>query len=175
VNSIGADEHVAARGRAVGSVAIEEIGGHAGLVLGKGAEPMAGVDARLAETRAHGVVDHPLQPPSVDRELRIFVAGIGAARLAPDLLPETIGIDELEGADGDRVEPLQQAELGQLLDRMRQRIDADPKLADGLRLLVDFAVDPARVQHQGGGQPADAAPDDDAFHDGAHSVRDEHA
>jgi hypothetical protein len=30
------------------------------------------------------------------------------------------------------------------------------------------------VQHQGGAQPADAAADDDAFHDDAHFVRDKH-
>ena len=46
-------------------------------------------------------------------------------------------------ADADLVEPRQQAELGQLLDRVRQRIDADAELADGVGLLENLAVEPA--------------------------------
>ena len=56
----------------------------------------------------------------------------------------------------DRIEPVEQAELGQLLDRVRQRVDADAELADRVRLLEDLAIDPARMQHQRGRQAADA-------------------
>ena len=57
----------------------------------------------------------------------------------------------------DRVEALEQAEIGELLDGMRQRVDADAELADRVRLLEHLAVDPARMQHQPGHQAADAA------------------
>ena len=97
--------------RAVRAVAVEEIGGDAALVLGETAEPMAGVQAAFAEPRAHRLVDHALQAAAMDRELRHVVAGVEAARLAPDLLAEAVGVDQLVGADADRVEPLQQAEL----------------------------------------------------------------
>jgi hypothetical protein len=70
------------------------------------------------------------------------------------------------GADRDGVEPLQQAELLQFLDRVRQRVDADAKLADALGLLEQLAVDAARVQHQGRGEPADASADDNDLHNG---------
>jgi len=40
------------------------------------------------------------------RELRHVVAGVDAARLAPDLLAEPVGVDQLVGADRDGVEPL---------------------------------------------------------------------
>ena len=119
----------------------------------------------FAEPRPHRLVDHALQPAAMDRELRNVVAGVEAARLAPDLLAEAVGVEQLVGADRDRVEPLEQAELGQFLDGVRQRVDADAELADGVRLLEDFAVDPARVQHQRRYQAADAATCDDHLHD----------
>ena len=124
---------------------------------------------RVADAGAQCLVKHFLQAPAMNGELRIFIAGIRAARLAPDLLPEAVGVDELEGADGHRIKPLEQPKLRQLLDGMGKRVDADAELADGLRLLVHVAVDAARMQHQGGGQAADAAADDNAFHDDTHS------
>jgi len=48
---------------------------------------------------------------------------------------------------------------------VRQRIDADAELADGVRLLEEFAVDPAGVQHQRRDQPADAGACDNHLHD----------
>jgi hypothetical protein len=69
------------------------------------------------------------------------------------------------GPDRDRIEPLQKAERSKLLDRMRQRIDANAKLTDLVRLLEHLALDAARVQHQGGGEPADSAACDDDFHE----------
>src|SRR5581483_8588359 len=82
-----------------------------------------------------------------------------------NLLAEAVGIKQLVGTDCDRVEPLEQPDLGQFLDGVRQRIDADAELADGVRLLEDFAVDAARMQHQRGYQTANAAAGDNGFHD----------
>ena len=168
MNTVGADQHVAARGRAVGAVTVEEPGGDAALALGIGAEAVAGMDARFAEPRPHRLVDHRLQAAAVDGELRHVVAGVDAARLAPDLLAEAVGVEQLVGADADLVEPVEQAELGQFLDGMRQGVDADAELAHGVRLLVDLAVDAARMQHQRRRQAADAAADDDGLHDATH-------
>ena len=152
------------RGRDVRAVAVEEIGGDAAIVLREAAEPVAEVEAALAEPRARRLIDHALQLAAMDRELRHVVAGIEPARLAPDLLAEAVQVEQLVGADRDRVEPLQQPELLQLLDGVRQRVDADPELADAVGLLIDLAVDAARMQHQGGGQPAHASADDDRLH-----------
>ena len=120
--------------------------------------------AALAEPRARRLIDHALQLAAMDRELRHVEARVGAAQLAPDLLPEAVEVEQLVGADRDRVEPLQQAELLQLLDGVRQRVDADAELADAVGLLVDLAVDAARMQHQRGGQPAHASADNDGLH-----------
>ncbi len=87
-----------------------------------------------------------------------------AAQLVPDFLPEAVEIEQLVGADRHRVEPLEQAEFLQLLDRVRQRVDADAKLADAIALLVDLAVDATRMQHQRGDEPAHAPADNDDLH-----------
>ena len=161
---VGADQDIAACGADMRAAAIEEIGGDAGLVLGEGAEPVPGMDARFAEPRPRRGIDHALQPAAMDGELRIVEAGIGAARFAPDFLAEPVAIEQLIGADRDRIEPVQQAELRQLLDGVRQRIDPDPELADLVGLLEHLAVDAASLQHQRRGQPANPAADDDRLH-----------
>src|SRR5262249_23319386 len=165
VDAVGADQHVAARGPPMRAGAIEEIGGDAAIVLGIGAQAMAGVNAALAETRARGLQDDALQMSPMNRELRHVIAGIGSARLAPDLLAETVGVEQLERADCDLVEPIEQTEFSQLLDRMRQRIDADAELADRFGLLEDLAIKTASMQHQRGCKPANAATDNDRLHE----------
>src|SRR5271155_4004264 len=166
MNAVGADQHVAARRRPVRAVAVEKIGGDAGFVLAGGAEPVSGMDARLAEPRADRLIDHALQTAAMDGKLRYVVAGIEPARFAPDLLAEAVGVKQLIGAAAARIEPFQEPERGKLLDRVRQRVDADAELAYLIGLLEDFAVDAARVQHQRGGKTADAAADDDDLHGG---------
>src|SRR5215216_3224378 len=111
MDTVGADENVALRGRVVRAAAVEEIGGDAAVVLLEAAEPVPGADAALAEPRARRLVDHVLQLAAMDRELRHVEARIGAAQLAPDLLAEAIEIEQLVGADRDRIEPLQQSQL----------------------------------------------------------------
>src|SRR6476469_2341119 len=165
MNAIGADQDVALRGRTLRAVTVEEIRGHAAFVLAKGAQSMAGMDAGLAEPRPHRLPNDRLQPAAVDGELRDIIARVRPAQLAPDLLPEPISVEQLVGSDADRVEPLEQPELRELLDRMRQGVDADPELADGVRLFVDFAVDTTRMQHQRGRKNHTAATDNDDLHD----------
>src|SRR5262249_34377826 len=49
-----------------------------------------------------------------------------------------------------------------------QRVDPDAEFTNGVRLLVDLAVDAAGMQHERGGQTADAAADNDDFHRSTH-------
>src|SRR6516225_2255752 len=106
----------------------------------------------------------------MDRELWVFITGIGAARLAPYLLAEAIGINELVGPDRHGIEAIEQAQIGKLLDGVGQRVDAHPELTDGVGLLVELAFDIPRMQHQGGGEPPNAAPDDNGLHADTHST-----
>jgi hypothetical protein len=55
---------------------------------------------------------------ATDGELREVIARFEPARFAPDLLAEPVGVGQLTGAHRDAVERVQQAESGQLLDRM---------------------------------------------------------
>src|SRR5262249_23862365 len=146
MNAVGADQHVAARSRPMRAMAVEEVGAHAAFVLAKMPQAMAGGGARLAVPGAQRLVDGRLQPATMDGELRHLVARIGAAQLAPDLLPEAVGVEQLVGSDPHGVEAIEQPQLLQFLDRMRQRVDADAELANGVRLLVDLAVDPAGMK-----------------------------
>src|SRR5512144_2682740 len=165
MNAIGTDQDVAPRGRTLRAVTVEEIRGHAAFVLAKRPQSVSGMDAGFAEPRPYRLPDDRLQPAAVDGELRDIIARVRPAQLAPDLLPEPIGVEQLVGSNADRVEPLEQPELRELLDRMRQGVDADPELADGIRQIVDFAVDTARMQHQRRRKTPNAATDNDDLHD----------
>src|SRR3954467_12173566 len=101
----------------------------------------------------------------MDRELRHVETSIGAAQFTPDLLAEPVEVEQLVGTNPNRIEPLQQPKLLEFLDRMRQRIDADTELTEGVGLLVDLAIDAARMQHQRGDEPANSAADDDGLHE----------
>src|SRR5882724_324885 len=164
MNAVGADQDIAAHGLGVAAGAIEEICRYPTLVLGKGAEPAAGVDRILAQPLLDGAVDHALQPAAMDRELRHVVPGIDAAHVAPDFLAVAVQIIKHVGADRDVIELLQEAEAGEFADRMWQRIDANAELPDRIRLLEQFAADAAGAQHQRRGKAADAATDDNRLH-----------
>src|SRR5579871_756303 len=173
MDAIGADQDIAAHGLDVVPRSIEEMRGDAAFVLRERAETVAGMDEFLAEALFDRVMDHALQPAAMDRELRHVVAGVDAADVAPDLLAVAVEVIKHVGADRDVVELLQQAELGEFTDRMRQRVDADAEFADGIGLFEQLAADAAGAQHQGRGQAADTAADDNRLHRLLlHTVRD---
>ncbi len=158
VNAIGANQHFAAHrlaGRAVAR--IDEMRSDAALVLKKARELQPGADRIRTELPDDGVVDDFLQTAAMNGELRIVEARIEAAFLLPNLLPEAVDVDELLGADRGRVERRQETERGELLDRMRQRVDADADFADFVRLLEDRRLDAAPVQHEREREPANPA------------------
>src|SRR5262245_30578028 len=122
------------------------------------------MDSGFAEALAYGFIYHRLQPAPVDRELRVLKTRIGAARLAPDLLADAVHVEQFVSPDPDLVESWKEPELGELFDRMRQRVDADAELAHAIGLLENLAIDATRMQHKGRCQPANAAADDDRLH-----------
>ena len=163
MDAVGGDQNVAPRSAGRRAVAVDEMRDHLGFALLEAGQAAAVVDL-AAQPLARRLVQHAVQPAAVDRELRHREAGIQAARLAPHDLAEAVGVEQLPGADGDGVQPVEQAEPGKLLDRMRQGVDADADLPRLGRLLEHGAADAARLQHQRRGQPADAATDDDRLH-----------
>ena len=55
MDAVGADQHVAARGMPVRSVPVEEICGHAAVVLGERLQPAIEMNARFAEPSLAGL------------------------------------------------------------------------------------------------------------------------
>jgi hypothetical protein len=63
---------------------VDEVGAHAVRGLGPPDEVMTGKDVLPAQSLGRGIEQDLLQRAAVDGELRPFVAGFDAARLAPD-------------------------------------------------------------------------------------------
>src|SRR5262245_12631312 len=172
MDAVGTDKDVAMRGRAMRSGSIEEIRTDAGFILLERAQAVTGVDPAFAEPRTCGLIDHALQAATVNRELGNGVSGVKAARLPPDLLAEAISVDQLMGPNRHRFQAVKQSQLRELADAMRQRVNANAELTNGFRLLVDLAVDSARIQHQGRRQAPHAPARDYHLHDSLPPTRD---
>ena len=129
MDAVGGDQEFAFVGasRLAGRL-VDELGADAVVSLGPAGEVVAGEDVRLAQPFGRGVEQDLLQRAAMDRELRPLVAGLDAARLAPDRLAMFGEIGEFAGAYGRGVKPVVQAEFDQLAHRMRQHIDADAEL-----------------------------------------------
>ncbi len=165
MDAVGRDEDIAAhREPRPAGAAVGEMGGDAALVLHEAGERKARSHRSGAESLQHRIVQHPLQATAVDRELRHRVAGVDAARLAPHLLALAVEVDEFARAHAHPVERGEEADLGKLADRVRQRVDADADLAHLRRLLVEASADAAPLQHEGGGEPPNPRADDDDPH-----------
>ncbi len=108
---------------------------------------------------------HAVQLAAVDTDLRRVVSRIESAQLLPDGLAEAVGINQLAGANAGGIQGRQQAERRQFLDRVRQHVDADAKLAQFPGLFVYFCFDAGAMQGEGGRQSAYAAAGDNDFHD----------
>jgi hypothetical protein len=100
VDPVGRDQQVAARAvELVGAVAPDQRRRDAAVVLREPPQPVARMDAVPADPRPRGLVEHALQPAAVDGELRVVVARVEATGLAPDLLAEPVGVDQLSGRE----------------------------------------------------------------------------
>src|SRR5215831_7002091 len=98
------------------------------------------------------------------RELRYVVTGVEPTLFVPHLLTMTSQIEQFKGADCNLVEPIKQADRGELANCVRQRVYADAEFANGIGLFVELAIDAAGPQHQGGRKSAYPAADDDRLH-----------
>jgi hypothetical protein len=100
----------------------------------------------------------------VNRELRELVTGTQTARLAPDLLAKSVGVNQLVGANGHRIETLEEAEFGKFTNAVRKGVYAHPQLPYRVSLLVNVAFDAPGVKHEARREPADAASHNDNLH-----------
>src|SRR5262249_37258982 len=118
MNTVAADQTIAAASEPR-TRCVREPGLDGALRWREGAEGMPATHRGPTEALPYGIAQEALQVAAVDRELRHLIAGFHPARLAPYLLAEAVGIDQLAGAHRHLVEPSQQPQLGELGDRMR--------------------------------------------------------
>src|SRR3954447_21666681 len=133
--------------------------------FGPAAQMMAGQDVVSAQSFERGVQQDLLKRAAMDRELRPFVSGRDAARLAPDRLAVLGKVSELLRAHAAGVEPVEQPEFRQLADRVWKYVDADPE-----RLQLGYAFEHLcgnadLMQAQRQRQSADAATGNKHGHD----------
>ena len=113
----------------------------------------------------HRLVQDRLQSTAVNGELGNGEPCGEATRPPQDRLPEPVGVRQLGGPDGDLVELVEQAHLGQLLHGVRQEVDPDAQLAEPVALLVDLDVHARPVQAQRREQATYPGSRDDDLHD----------
>src|ERR1700738_2273140 len=101
----------------------------------------------------------------MDRELRPLVAGLDAARLAPDRLSVLGKIREFPGAHPRGIDLVEQAELDQFAHRVRQHVDADAERLQFGHALEYFGGNANLMQAECPRQPADAAAGDKNGHE----------
>ena len=137
---------------------------HARVVLLELRKAMAGANGGRAQTRLDGAREDHQQSAAMDRMLRPAVAGIQAARLAPDQSAVFRVVGELPRLNGGRGERGLQTQRAERAHGMRQKIDADAELPHGRRGLVDDGVDARLMQRERRSQAADAAACDEHAH-----------
>ena len=90
-------------------------------------------------------------------ELRPFVAGFDAARLAPDRLAVLGKVRQFACTYGGSVELFDQSEFNQLANRMRQHIDTDAERLQFSHALEDFGRDTDLMQAESQRQSANSS------------------
>ena len=130
-------------------------------VLLEALEPVVDVDHRGAGTDSQRLEQDALEAPPVDRELRDGQPRIESPGIAQDRLTVTVRHDQRAGADGDRVEGVEQPQAGELGDGRRENVDADAELADRVGLLEHVDADVPPVQGERGGETTDSPADHD--------------
>lgn len=140
---------------------------YARLVLDETGKPQPGQHRVRSHALDHRVVKHLLEPAAMDGKLGVLVACVHAAKLAPDLLALAGQVTQFPCSQPHLVETRQQSQFGELGDGVGQGVDADTHFAHLRGLFDHLAGDAARVQHQGGGQSADACACDQDAHEAA--------
>src|SRR5256885_8945524 len=111
MNPIGCDQHVATRGHGLlRTVAARERRGHTLCVLRYMMQLMRSMDTVRADACPGRFIERDLQLPTMDRELGVVITRVDPAWFAPDLLAESIGVDQLSRANSDAIERIQETE-----------------------------------------------------------------
>src|SRR5262245_31031983 len=116
------------------------------IVLLERAQLAPGMNVVLADPRQRSFIKRALQLAAVNGKLRVVIARVKTSGLAPENLAESIGIDQLMGANRHTVELGKEAEFCQFFNRVREYVNADAEFSNAARLLKYLALDPGGVQ-----------------------------
>src|SRR5436305_9105855 len=106
-----------------------------------------------------------MQPPAMNADLRILIAGALAARLPVDELTKTIEEAALGVLDAGFEQLLAEPERREFAHAMRQQRDANAEFFQLRRRFIDAAGYPACVQVEREREAANTAADDGYGHD----------
>ncbi len=138
--------------------------GGAALVLLHAHAAAVGMDRVGAQALERSFVKQAVQLATRKADLGQGVAGMAAARLLVDELPEAVEKHAFLVFDADGFELLLQAQRRQLAHGVRQQCDADAEFLDFRHGFKNLALDAALMQRKRQAQPAYAAADDGNFH-----------
>src|SRR5262249_16214827 len=126
MNPIGRDQHIATCGHGLlRPVAPGECRGDTIRVLRHIAKLMPCINMVRADPRPCSLMEHTQKLATVYGKLRIVITGIETTRFTPEFLAESIGVDQLSGANSDAIERLKETEFSQFLDRVWERVNTD--------------------------------------------------
>src|SRR5262249_4044725 len=128
------------------------------------AQMMAGKDIFAAQPLDCGLEKDLLQPPAMNRELRPFITGLQAARLAPDRLAALGEVGKFAGSHARGLELIEKPELDQLANGVRQHVDTDAERLELSDALEDFGRYADLMQAERQRQSADSATCDENGH-----------
>src|SRR5262245_26261097 len=164
MDSIRADQRITGDLDALTRVRAVEGGDHPVASILKIHQPAIGMNARRSQPLKYSAQQHAMKPATMDAELRHGVTGIDPTQFLPHGLTEPIDVDELARADAHSIQSGQQAERCEFLYGVRQHIDADAKLTQFERLLVNLCVDAQIVQGKSRRETANTTSSDDYLH-----------
>src|SRR6266545_3439125 len=119
MNPIGRDQYVATCGHGlIRTVAPGECRGDTMRVLRHIVKLMGCMNIVRADACPCRRIEHPLQLPTMDGKLRIGIARIETTRFAPEFLAESVGVDQLIGANSDAIERVEETDFCEFLDRV---------------------------------------------------------
>src|SRR5215203_3532407 len=126
MNPVGRYQHIATCGHGViRTVAPDKYRGDTTVVLRESVQLMGCTNMVLADPCPCRLIEHLLQLAPVNGKLRIGIARIATTQFAPEILAESVGVDQLIGANRDAIECVKETEFCEFLNGVWKRINAD--------------------------------------------------
>jgi hypothetical protein len=121
---------------------------------------MGGMNILLTDPCPGRLIEHPLELATVNGKLWIVIARVETPWFAPECLAESVGVNQLRGANSDTIKRVKKTEFRKFLDRVWERIDADAEFTNATRLLEHLALDADGVQAERRRKPTNTPAND---------------